>query len=117
MLAGDPEVFKRLHDQMIPKLVTRESRQIVQRLTDLSHARYNKFGNTVVHLEPNLKDGPGGLRDYNLACWLALIAALEDTGAWPPAEESLLPPSLQSPFHEALDFLISARCFLHWPWA
>ena len=113
LLAGDPELFKRLHDQIIPKLVTRESRQIVQRLTDLSHARYNKFGNTVFHLEPNLKDGPGGLRDYNLACWLALIAAIEDTGTWPPREESLLPPSLQNPFREALDFLISARCFLH----
>jgi [protein-PII] uridylyltransferase len=112
LLAGDPAVFQRLHDQTIPKLVARESRQIVQRLADLSHARYNKFGNTVFHLEPNLKDGPGGLRDYNLACWLALIAAMEDTGAWPD-EDSLLPPSLRRPFQEALDFLTSARCFLH----
>jgi len=112
LLAGDPAVFQRLREQTLPKLVARESRQIVQRLTDLSHARYNKFGNTVFHLEPNLKDGPGGLRDYNLACWLALIAAMEDTGGWPD-EESLLPPSLRQPFREALDFLISARCFLH----
>ena len=111
-LAGDPAVFKKLHDQVIPKLVTRESRHIVQRLTDLCRARYNKFGNTVFHLEPNIKDGPGGLRDYNLACWLALIAAMEETGAW-PEQGSLLPPSLQRPFHDALDFLMSTRCFLH----
>jgi [protein-PII] uridylyltransferase len=111
-LGGDPAVFKRLHDQVIPKLVTRESRQIVQRLTDLCRARYNKFGNTVFHLEPNIKDGPGGLRDYNLACWLALIAAMEETSAWPD-EEALLPPSLRQPFQDALDFLMSARCFLH----
>ncbi|HEY6464988.1 MAG TPA: [protein-PII] uridylyltransferase [Candidatus Acidoferrales bacterium] len=111
-LAGDPAVFSKLHDQLIPKLVTRESRHIVQRLTDLCRARYNKFGNTVFHLEPNIKDGPGGLRDYNLACWLALIAAMEETGAW-PEEASLLPPSLQQPFQDALDFLMSTRCFLH----
>ena len=111
-LAGDPAIFSKLHDQVIPKLVTRESRHIVQRLTDLCRARYNKFGNTVFHLEPNIKDGPGGLRDYNLACWLALIAGMEETGAW-PEEGSLLPASLQKSFHDALDFLMSARCFLH----
>lgn len=111
-LAGDRELFARLHDQGIPKLVARESRAIVQRLTDLTRSRYNKFGNTVFHLEPNIKDGPGGLRDYNLACWLALIAAIEEKGGW-PADETLLPPWLRPRLEAALDFLMSVRCFLH----
>ena len=111
-LAGDKSLFDRLHDQLIPKLVARESRSIVQRLTDLTHGRYNKFGNTVFHLEPNVKDGPGGLRDYNLAHWLALIAAMEEQGAWPD-EATLLPSWLRERFDAALDFLMSVRCFLH----
>ncbi len=111
-LAGDRSLFDRLHDQLIPKLVARESRAIVQRLTDLTHGRYNKFGNTVFHLEPNVKDGPGGLRDYNLAHWLALIAAMEEQGAWPD-EKTLLPPWLRERFDAALEFLMSVRCFLH----
>ena len=111
-LAGDRALFERLHDQLIPKLVVRESRSIVQKLTDLTRARYNKFGNTVFHLEPNVKDGPGGLRDYNLARWLALIAAIEEQGAWPD-EKTLLPAWLRKKFEAALDFLISTRCFLH----
>jgi [protein-PII] uridylyltransferase len=111
-LAGDKKLFDRLHDQVIPKLVSRESRTIVQRLTDLTHARYNKFGNTVFHLEPNVKDGPGGLRDYNLACWLALITAMDETGVWPD-EKELLPAWLRQKFDAALNFLMSARCFLH----
>lgn len=111
-LAGDRELFTRLHDQAILKLVSRESRSIVQRLTDLTRARYNKFGNTVFHLEPNVKDGPGGLRDYNLAHWLALIAAMEEKGGWPD-EAELLPPWLRPRFDAALDFLMSVRCFLH----
>ena len=111
-LAGDHSLFARLHDQLIPKLVARESRAIVQRLTDLTHARYNKFGNTVFHLEPNVKDGPGGLRDYNLAQWLALIAAMEEQGAWPD-DRTLLPPWLGERFDRALDFLMSVRCYLH----
>ncbi len=111
-LAGDRSLFDRLHDQLIPKLVARESRSIVQRLTDLTHSRYNKFGNTVFHLEPNVKDGPGGLRDYNLAHWLALIAAMEEQGAWPD-EKTLLPPWLRERFDAALEFLMSVRSFLH----
>jgi [protein-PII] uridylyltransferase len=111
-LAGDRSLFERLHNQLIPKLVARESRSIVQRLTDLTHSRYNKFGNTVFHLEPNVKDGPGGLRDYNLAHWLALIAAMEEQGAWPD-EKTLLPPWLRERFDSALEFLMSVRCFLH----
>jgi [protein-PII] uridylyltransferase len=111
-LAGDRELFTRLHGQSIPKLVSRESRSIVQRLTDLTRARYNKFGNTVFHLEPNVKDGPGGLRDYSLAHWLALIAAMEERTGWPD-EAELLPPWLRPRFEAALEFLMSVRCFLH----
>jgi len=111
-LAGDRSLFERLHDHAIPKLVSRESRSIVQRLTDLTRARYNKFGNTVFHLEPNVKDGPGGLRDHNLAHWLALIAAMEEKSGWPD-EAELLPPWLRRKFDAALEFLLSVRCFLH----
>jgi [protein-PII] uridylyltransferase len=111
-LAGDRELFTRLHDQLIPKLVSRESRPIIQKLTDLTHARYNKFGNTVFHLEPNVKDGPGGLRDHSLAHWLALIAAMEEHTGWPD-EMTLLPPWLRPKFENALAFLMSVRCFLH----
>ena len=111
-LAGDRELFDRLHDQVIPKLALRESQKIIKRLAELTRERYNKFGDSVFHLEPNLKDGPGGLRDYNLACWLALLSAMEAQRAW-PAEERPLPVSVRKQFDSALDFLMSARCFLH----
>ncbi len=61
-----------------------------QRLIDLTSARHKKFGHTIFHLEPNIKDSPGGLRDYQVACWLGLISELEKTGVW-PAPENLLP--------------------------
>jgi [protein-PII] uridylyltransferase len=111
-LAGDCDLFSRFHNSLIPKLVSRESRAIVERLTNLSRERYNKFGDTVFHLEPNVKDGPGGLRDYNLASWLALIYAIEAQRAW-PEEARPLPISVRKQFDSALDFLMSVRCFLH----
>ena len=111
-LAGDRDVFRRLHDDVIPKLVQQESRLMVQRLAELARARYSKFGGTVFHLEPNVKEGPGGLRDYNLVCWLELIAQMEEGRGWPD-DGSGRPGSIQKQFDTALGFLMSARCFLH----
>jgi [protein-PII] uridylyltransferase len=68
-LAGDPALFAQLQDAAIPKLLAREGKVFSQRLADLTRTRHAKFGETVFHLEPNVKDGPGGLRDYNVASW------------------------------------------------
>ncbi len=111
-LAGDEQVFRRLHDDVVPKLVVRESQSLVQGLTEVTRARHGKFGNTVYHLEPNVKETPGGLRDHNVACWLALISAMHKLRAW-PARHTLLGERTQKQLDEALDFLISVRCFLH----
>jgi [protein-PII] uridylyltransferase len=110
-LAGDAGVFQRLHDDLIPQLVAQESKLIIQRLAELARERYLKFGETVFHLEPNVKEGPGGLRDYNLVCWLELIASLERNRRWREKSQRLR-GSLQK-FDLALQFLVSTRCFLH----
>src|SRR5271170_6236198 len=111
-LAGDHQVFARLHDEVIPKLLARESDQIVKRLGELTRTRHGKFGSTVFHLEPNVKDGPGGLRDYNVVCWLSLLAAIEQYHVW-PSDDAILPVTLKESFAAALNALVSIRCFLH----
>ena len=110
-LAGDRELFTRLHDKSIPKLVMRESKPLLRGLAEVTRERHGKFGQTVFHLEPNLKEGPGGLRDYNVACWLALISSMGQLGDWPQA--SLLRPPVRKQLDAALEFLMAARCFLH----
>src|SRR5580704_12228308 len=50
-LAGDRELFAKLHDKLIPKLILQENQAIVQRLAEVTRARHAKYGNTVFHLE------------------------------------------------------------------
>ncbi len=112
-LGGDQETFSRLRDKVIPRLIMRESQTLVERLAELTRERHAKHGDTVYHLEPNIKEAPGGLRDYNLAFWLTLIAAMEKLRDWPELK-SLLPSSARRQLEPALEFLIALRCFLHY---
>ena len=110
-LLGDRDLFRRLHDKVIPKLVMRESKSLLQGLAEVTRERHGKYGMTLYHLEPNLKEAPGGLRDCNVANWLALISAMDKLHDWPDATSLRAPVRKQ--LESALDFLMSARCFLH----
>src|SRR6266496_1084609 len=105
-VAGDRELFERLHDKLLPKFFLREGNYIIQQLAEVTRSRHAKYGNTVFHLEPNVKEAPGGLRDYNLAVWMTLLSRLDSERKW-PSTESLQ----QGPGHEklepALQFLVT----------
>ena len=112
-ICGDDKLFERLRTRVLPGMVTRESQNLMQELTGLARSRHEKYGQTIFHLEPNIKDGPGGLRDYQVACWLAQIAEMKRSREWKDATE-LLPLPLRSDAINAIDFLDAVRCFLHY---
>src|SRR6516162_7508397 len=74
LLIGDDKLFARVHERNLPQLVAREATTLARGLTEVTRNRHLRYGNTIFHLEPNLKDGPGGLRDFNVTHWLATIA-------------------------------------------
>ena len=112
-LLGDEKLFTRLHDKVIPQLVASESQVLTQRLMEVTATRHQRFGNTIFHLEPNLKDGPGGLRDFHVTRWIALISALATNRTW-PASLQLQQNSDEDDLLGAIAFLSSARCYLHY---
>jgi [protein-PII] uridylyltransferase len=73
-ICGNYQLFHHLRSVVIPKMVVRECVRLQQKLSDLTRARHKKYGNTIFHLEPNIKEYPGGMRDYQAAGWLKLIA-------------------------------------------
>ena len=114
-ICGDEGLFERLRTRVLPGMVIRESATLMRELTSLARARHHKYGQTIFHLEPNIKDGPGGLRDYQVACWLAQIAELKRSREWKdPAPLLPLPELLRADAVKAIDFLDAVRCFLHY---
>jgi [protein-PII] uridylyltransferase len=112
-LAGDRDLFTRVHRSVVPRLIMRENQLIVQKLAEVTQARHTKFGNTIFHLEPNIKESPGGLRDYNIVHWLLLLSAIDKLRQL-PEHDPLISPVIREQFASALDYLISVRCFLHY---
>jgi [protein-PII] uridylyltransferase len=110
-LAGSQELFAGLRNRLIPEVMIRESQALVERLADVTRGSHRKFANTVFHLEPNVKDGPGGFQDYVTARWLAAISAMEQQGKW-PEPSSCFSPANGKAMDAALSFFASTRCFL-----
>jgi [protein-PII] uridylyltransferase len=111
-LAGQFPLYQQLHQVSFPGLVLSEWSTITQKLGEIARARHAKFGNTIFHLEPNLKDCPGGLRDYHLAVWFAILFHLKETKEWPRQRGGVF-QSARGDAEAAFDFLAAARCFLH----
>jgi [protein-PII] uridylyltransferase len=112
-LAGDPALFARLRDRVIPRLITGEREDLIRDLVEMTRRRHEEYGNTIFHLEPNLKEAPGGLRDFHVARWLTRISALAEQIPKAALDEGGI-PSLPAENVRAFEFLSAARCFVHY---
>jgi len=102
-LAGDAGLYARLTAEALPKLLQRDQKAIVARLLELTSERHAKYGGTLFHLEPNIKDCPGGLRDVHACGWLRTLDSSTVTN-----------DSENTEFRQAIEFLRLVRCFLHY---
>jgi [protein-PII] uridylyltransferase len=97
MLAGDPAMFKWL-DERFRAFVLKRGAAIGARLAHLAESRRATFQNTIYHLEPNIKDAPGGLRDLQTVRWLDVLLGSESAQSLAPAFDFL--GSLRIRMHE-----------------
>lgn len=72
-ICGISSVFTKLRDQVIRKIVKRNAKKIIHWLVERNQLRHHDFGDSTFQLQPNLKEGKGGLRDYHTLRWIAVI--------------------------------------------
>ncbi|MEY3517070.1 MAG: [protein-PII] uridylyltransferase, partial [Pseudomonadota bacterium] len=70
LLAGNNAVFLGL-DAAVNSPEVYDARGYFEAKRDEQRQRHAKFHNTADNLEPNLKEGPGGLRDFHTLNWLS----------------------------------------------
>ena len=125
LLTGEEAVYRRMADVGFPKMLERENKALAAGLAQLTSERHAKYGDTPFHLEPSIKDCPGGLRDVHVCAWLE---RLEDVGRGSGAAQAeganggmansgLAGGGLardREEFRQAVGFLFTVRCFLHY---
>ena len=74
---------------------------LVQHLCRLGRNRHARYDRTIHHLEPNVKEAPGGLRDLQLVRWLAKL------------DERIPDLEVEAGVEPDWRFLSTLRCCLH----
>ena len=72
-ICGWSLLYSELMDQVRQKITSKRSRTIIYWLVEKNNLRHAQFGDSAYLLEPNLKEGQGGLRDYHTMLWIGQI--------------------------------------------
>jgi [protein-PII] uridylyltransferase len=84
---------------------------IAQKMAE-REVRHIKMGDSRYVVEPNIKEGKGGLRDLHTLFWIGKYVYNVDRAA-ELVGTGLLTPAEYRQFHRADDFLWAVRCHLH----
>lgn len=68
-ICGISLLYSDLAERLREKVLQRQARAYVDWLCDKNQERHNRFGDSTYLLEPNLKEGMGGLRDFHAMLW------------------------------------------------
>ncbi len=112
-VTGDEHLYERLRSQFEQAVIADTMLEFVEAKLTERDARHRRFGDSRYMLEPNIKEGKGGLRDLHTLWWIAYyvypIKRLKDL-----CDMGLLTPEEYHAFDNARRFLWRVRIHLHY---
>ncbi|WP_126975062.1 [protein-PII] uridylyltransferase [Frigidibacter oleivorans] len=111
-LAGDPRIAADLHQRLWRDLFQRTGPAFIEAKLQERTERHRRQGGQRYVLEPNVKEGKGGLRDLQTLYWIAkYIHGVEEVSEL--VGKGLFTAEEYQQFELAEDFLWAVRCHLH----
>jgi [protein-PII] uridylyltransferase len=111
-LIGDHKLFNQLVHRFETEIMPRTGPEFIAAKMAEREERHRQMGNTRYVVEPNIKDGKGGLRDLNTLFWIGKYFFNVKTGA-ELVGKGVLSAEEYRLFQRAEDFLWAIRCNLH----
>ncbi len=111
-LWGDEMLFEALRARFDEEFRSGGGQDFVEAKLGERDRRHHKAGESRYLVEPNVKEGKGGLRDLNTLFWIAkYIYRVEDASEL--VERGVFTGDEMAQFEQAEDFLWKVRCHLH----
>jgi len=111
-ICGDSPLYLHLIEDLKQKIISKKAVAFCRWLEDFHDIRLEAFGDASHLLEPNLKEGIGGLRDYHHILWIANALF----GLRTPRDLEYFGNLSENEYHELrehLEFIWLVRNFLH----
>src|ERR1043166_2562493 len=110
---GEQALYTELKQRFDADIVRATAAQFVEAKLAERDARHQRVGASRYQLEPNVKEGKGGLRDLHTLYWIAkYIYRIDDVSKL--VELGVLSAEESQRFERAQTFLWTARCHLHY---
>ncbi|MBL4907650.1 MAG: [protein-PII] uridylyltransferase [Sneathiella sp.] len=112
-LWGDQELASEMREKFLKEIVSGNGKKFIEAKLHERDERHERYGNSRYVVEPNIKEGKGGLRDIQTLFWIAKflysttsISEMQKLGVFTETERRR--------FTKASNFLRTIRCHLHY---
>ena len=112
-LVGDEELYADYDRKVYQKILSQDSRAFIREKLQENEQRLRKYGSSVYLLEPNIKEGEGGLRDLQTALWVAR-AKFKARSLQDLIIKGVISEQEGEAYEAALDYLWRVRNELHY---
>ncbi len=113
LLVGDEGLYRAFETEVLTSVLGKNSQAFIREKLTEHTRRLQKYGSSVYLLEPNIKEGEGGLRDLHTAVWIARVKYKARTFRDLVIKAVLTEREAQQ-FEEAFDYLWRIRNELHY---
>lgn len=113
LIAGDEGLYVEMEDVLRREVLWRGVDAFIREKLQESDERHRKYGSSVCILEPNIKEGEGGLRDIHTALWVS--KARFKVGSFRELmKKGVITPKELRFFERSTEFLFRVRNELHY---
>jgi [protein-PII] uridylyltransferase len=112
LIHGDAQLFASFEQRFYNEVVAGTARNFIDAKMAERDERHRVTGASRYKVEPNIKDGKGGLRDLHTLHWLSKYLYGQGVGAATVAA-GIFKPDEVTTFRKCEDFLWTIRCYLH----
>jgi len=108
-LCGSEDLFRKFARAVVSARPLKRPGRFISDLLSHTRRRHEKYGDTSYFLEPHIKDGHGGLRDFQSILWALKVSGSSGSAQAAP----LIDASDCADLCEAAGFMLKTRFILH----